>query len=167
MDHTAFSHLCWVDNIWLFAPNTSTLQTIIDALTHRLHHDLGMHWKPKSLQIMRAAHVPRKDRNVVTARGLEGYRLVFDPGRSSGALLASLQAGNSAFCEHEGLLRDKKVAPGRAKAFGSACTASTLHGSETLHLDNAGLRELKGWEGRCLRSMRHFRRATGNHTSTS
>ena len=74
MNHAVLSHLCWVDNIWLFAPNTCTLQTMVDDLTHRLHHDFGIHWKPKSLQIMCAAHVPRKDRNGAKARALEPCR---------------------------------------------------------------------------------------------
>ena len=88
---------------------------------------------------MFAAHVSRKDRNVVTAGALEGSRLVFDRcrsmkvlgswcddcGGSSGALFASLQAGNSALYKHEGLLRDQTVhIAGRAKAFGSACTVN-------------------------------------------
>ena len=76
MNHTVLSHLCWVDDIWLFAPNTCTLQTMIDDLTHRLHHDLGMYRKPQSLRIMCAAHVPRKDRNVVTARALVSQKRV-------------------------------------------------------------------------------------------
>ena len=127
--------------------------------------------KPTSLQIMYAAHVPTRDQNVVTARALEGHRLVFDPccsmkvlgswcddrGCSSGAFLAGLQAGNRACHKHHGLLTDKMLPiAGRAKAFGTACAASTLHGLETLHLDGVGHRKLKGWEGRCLRKMKYF-----------
>ena len=108
------------------------------------------------------------------ARALEGYRLLLDSfrnmkilgswcddcGGSSGAVLAGLQAGSSAFYKHEGLLRDKTLTiAGRAGAFGSTCTASEFHGSETLHLDSGGLRRLKGWEGRWLRSIRRFRRS--------
>ena len=77
-----------------------------------------------------------------------------DCGRSSGALL---QAGNSAIYKHEGLLRDKTLPiAGRAKAFG--CRLHSLGATWLASLDNAGLRKGKGWEGRWLRSMRHFRR---------
>ena len=76
-----------------------------------------------------------------------------------GALVASLQAGNSAFYKYEALLKDRKLPiVERTKAFGTACVASTLHGSETLHLDSATLKKLKGWEGRCIRTMRRGRR---------
>ena len=43
MNHTAFSHLCWVDNIWLFARHTTTLQTMLEGVTHSMQHNLGMH----------------------------------------------------------------------------------------------------------------------------
>ena len=43
MNHTALSHLCWVDNIWLFPRDTTMLQTMVDELTHSMHHNLGMH----------------------------------------------------------------------------------------------------------------------------
>ena len=60
--------------MWLFASDTTTFQTMIDDLTHRLHNDLGMHKKPKSLQIMSAAHMSRNHRSKITARGSEGHR---------------------------------------------------------------------------------------------
>ena len=90
-----------------------------------------------------------------------------DCGGSSGPLLASLQAGNSVFYKHEGLLRDKTLPiAGRAQACGSACTASTPQGSETLHLGDAGLRELKGWEGRdALDTINTKNELKGVHTS--
>ena len=126
---------------------------------------------------MFAAHMSRHHRCEVTARALEGHRLLFDPcrsrkvlgswcgdcGGSSEALLAYLQAGNGAFFRRAELLRDKTLTmAGRARAFETACTSSALHGSETLLLDSSGLRRLRGWEGRWLRSTKRFRRELGD-----
>ena len=100
MNRTVLSHLCWVDNIWLFAHDTTMLQAMIDDLMH----SLDMH---------------RRKRNTVTARAPEGHRLRFDPcgsmkvlgswcddkGGSTGALVASIQTGNSAFYKHEIVLK--------------------------------------------------------------
>ena len=70
--------------------------------------------------------------------------------------MSSLQTGNSAFYKYEALLKDRKLPiVGRTKAFGTACVASTLHGSETLHLDSTNLKK----EGRCIRTMRRGRRS--------
>ena len=55
---------------------------MIDDLTHRLHNDLGMHWKPKSLQIMSAAHMYRYHRSKITARGSERHRFPLELCRS-------------------------------------------------------------------------------------
>ena len=67
MNHTAFRIFAGWTTSGSFAHNTTTLQTMIDDLTHSLHHNLGMQWKPKSMQVMYAAHMHR-NRNVVTAR---------------------------------------------------------------------------------------------------
>ena len=66
MNHTVLSHLCWVDNVWLFARET-VIQTMVDEPTHSMHHNLGMQRKPESVQIMYAAHMHRRTRNTVTA----------------------------------------------------------------------------------------------------
>ena len=169
MKHTVLSYFRWVDNIWLFAPDTRTLQTMTADPTRRPPHDLWMHWKTASLQIMCAAHVPRRDRNVVTARALEGHRLVFDPCCSMKVLGSWCDdGGGRPTANTRGLLRDNMLPiAGRAKAFGTACAGSTLHGLETLHVDEVGVRKLKVWEGRWLRKMRHFGKGnweTDQHT---
>ena len=122
---------------------------------------------------MCAVQLHRRHRNTVTARAPGGHRLKFDPcsgmkvlgswcddsGDSTGALVASLQTGNSASYKYKALLKDRKLPiVGRTKAFGTACVDFTLHGSETLHLDSANLKMLKGWEGRCIKTRRRSRR---------
>ena len=103
----------------------------------------------------------------IAARALAGHLFPFElcrsvkdlaPGAMT-ALLAGLQAGKGAFFHAAELLRDKTLPiAGRARAFGTACTSSALHGSEPLRLNCSGLRRLEGWEGRWLRSMRRFKR---------
>ena len=139
MNRTVLSHPCWVDNMWLFAFDTCTLQTMIDDLTHRLHHDLGMHWKPKSLQIMYAAHVPRKDRN-------EGHRLAFDPCCSMKVL--------GSWCDDGGGSSGFGSAS-RQSSSGKQCVLQTLL-DEPRPLVPLAQHRQKGWKGRCLRKVKTF-----------
>ena len=85
----------------------------------------------------------------IAVRALAGHLFPFElcrsvkdlaPGAMT-ALLAGLQAGNGAFFYAAELLRDKTLPiAGRARAFGTACSSSALHGSEPLCLNCSGLR---------------------------
>ena len=47
----------------------------------------------------------------------------------------AFKRATGAFYKYEALLNERKLSSlGGQKAFGTACVASTLHGSETLHL---------------------------------
>ena len=71
-----------------------------------------------------------------------------DKGGSTGALVASIQTGNSAFYKHETVLKDRELTiAGRIKAFQAASVASTMHGMETLHLDSADPQKAQGLGG--------------------
>ena len=171
---TFLSHLCWVDSMWLFASDATTLQTMIgDCDPPRAQRPGNALETQESPDHVLLHTCPENHRCEVTTRALEGHRLSFDPwrsmkvlgswcddcGGSSGALLAYLQAGNGAFFRHAELLRVSTLTlAGRARTFGTTCTSSALHGQETLRLDSSGLRRLKGWEGRWLRSTRRSRK---------
>ena len=144
--HSLFASLLG-DNIWLFARDTTTLQTMVDEVTHSVHHNLGMHWKPKSMQIMHAAQLHRRHRNTVTVRAPGSHRLKFDPcsgmkvlgswcddsGGSTGALVASLQTGNMRILQIRG----------------------TAKGSQTAHRwADKGILALPAWPSRCTAQKR-------------
>ena len=50
----ALSHLIWFDNVFLMAESDQTAQAMLDDVTKALWENLGMSWKPRSLELLRS-----------------------------------------------------------------------------------------------------------------
>jgi len=47
-------HLIWFDNVFILAESDRMAQTILGDVTEALWGNLGMSWKPKSLELLRS-----------------------------------------------------------------------------------------------------------------
>ena len=171
------SHLIWGDNIWFLGGSAAELQTMLDEATAALL-PCGVRWKPKSLEVLWGAAMPRDQQQELTVAEPDGSRLLFTSVEALAALGAWLtptgetdthqfhraRQADKAYFKHQKSLecRCTPVLP-RLRAFAQAPGASYVYAAPIMNLTGATLTAAKVWENQWARRLARMRFAPGEH----